>query len=301
MVKRLLKEEIYNIMDLIDKTNKLFLESYDLMKLEESLGVSDVVIQTTDDLYKTIVNKIKWKNSIEIYNGLYKLSFPIEIMLEGSKISSTITFYNLTSNEVYKHLECDGKLSLIDDSCYSTSRGKKLNFLFLNYIIYSNKIDKTKLYETIFHEIEHLFQQIMANKTFNKNDLYNLVKRNYNSNNGLTRAIARILYLSFDEEIESFTNGLYGFLVSSNSGPNMTETIKESDLYKKIYEAEELMKLIRGNKDNENLLNSLSIFGINYNKLDNVHKQTLDKIKRKVSKIMIRYRNKLYIEGMRGI
>jgi hypothetical protein len=29
------------------------------MKLEESLGVSDVVIQTTDDLYKTIVNKIK--------------------------------------------------------------------------------------------------------------------------------------------------------------------------------------------------------------------------------------------------
>ena len=63
-----LKQEIYNIMDLIDKTNKLFLESYDLMKLEESLGVSDVVIQTTDDLYKTIVNKIKIGIYIKIFS-----------------------------------------------------------------------------------------------------------------------------------------------------------------------------------------------------------------------------------------
>ena len=49
MVKRLLKQEIYNIMDLIDKTNKLFLESY-------------------DDLYKTIVNKIKIGIYVKIFS-----------------------------------------------------------------------------------------------------------------------------------------------------------------------------------------------------------------------------------------
>lgn len=105
----------------------------------------------------------------------------------------------------------------------------------------NNKIEESRLLDSISHEVEHIYQ--IQHRSKNITDFktsHNLYKKaieliNNKENKGRTSMLSRIIYLSYWGEQDAYVNGLYAFL---SKNVQTIDTLKffleQSDAYKHL-------------------------------------------------------------------
>jgi hypothetical protein len=98
----------------------------------------------------------------------------------------------------------------------------------LNYVMYDFKMFRltlfyidgkpvnNEMYDTIGHEFEHVYQNILMGKQFGNKKIYAIAISNVFSKNRYDRNLARIIYASTKSEQEGFINGFYSQFVNGD-------------------------------------------------------------------------------------
>ena len=178
-------------------------------------------------------------------------------------------------------------------------RGMRFINIALCYL--SGHLVSNDLYDSIFHEVEHLYQQEKTKLNFQDrkdDDFYRFVEGlMYKGETLEERTVAAGLYLSFDYELNGYLNGLYGQLKETDPQPNEVDKIvKESALYQMISHAEEALKLL-SSPDGDKYAEPYTIkYNLSKKYLINRLKRTLKTAYKKIGKIIVRFKkNKLSI------
>lgn len=112
----------------------------------------------------------------------------------------------------------------------------------------SGTIDKESAFEAIYHEIEHIYQQIKMASPFGNDKIYMKMRTDMGSTNDMRRNAANFFYTCIKSEQEGFVNGLYGYLMSLLA-PCIENEYEKSDCYQKYVEMTELYKKIFNNEE----------------------------------------------------
>lgn len=127
-----------------------------------------------------------------------------------------------------------------------------------NYVMYDFKMIKVTLfyvsgkpvdnemYDTIGHEFEHVYQNVLMGKQFGNRNIYGIAISNIYSKNPYDRNLAHIIYASTKSEQEGFINGFYSQF--ANGGLNTLDIDKEIEnsecgiWLKNLYSAYQFLK-----------------------------------------------------------
>ena len=107
------------------------------------------------------------------------------------------------------------------------------HFIKVNVVVVDGKIDKAGLFESIQHEVHHLFERFKRGKEYNDMDRYRLAYNNLlEYQDTITYKVCSILYIAFTFEQRAYLNGAYAKLMNSDDYDNGFENaIKETKLF----------------------------------------------------------------------
>ena len=156
----------------------------------------------------------------------------------------------------------------------------------------SGTIVKKDAMDSIQHELEHLYQQIMMGKIFKDSYKYANIKTNRNSNDEIVRKTAELVYGCIKSEQDGFINGLYAYLMAM---PKMVswETLKETPAWKLYSNIVEIYNLY---KDNPLFITELKKYKVNQNKIFKAINNFIKKIGRTYNKVL---KDKMEKQGWR--
>ena len=130
--------------------------------------------------------------------------------------------------------------------------------------------------DTIQHEIEHIYQQIMSNKRIpGDDDRYAKMRTDFESNNEDRKTVGRLVYLCYTSEQDAFINGTYAWCMTNDATtePYSYRNIKNcpagklylemKDLYEVVFNNMEMKKIITTEYglNNEKVMFSIKDFG----------------------------------------
>lgn len=135
------------------------------------------------------------------------------------------------------------------------------NSVIVNVPCVGGELFKEFIAETLHHEIEHMYQNIMAGKRY-RHAIYRkcadiLTGEDLKHNSEIYKTIANVIYMLSDIEINANVNGLYSQLMTGydyNNSPTKSE-------YENVRNQFESVKTMNG--DN-NLNDTLAYFGFNF-------------------------------------
>lgn len=173
----------------------------------------------------------------------------------------------------------------------------------LNLPMINGQIPSQIAQDKISHEVEHIFQQIKADRTFPNTCQYAAAATGLQSQNEAERQVALILYLNAPEEIEAFANGLYGYLMSWNVRfVDFNTAAYQSEAYQKLLQLQEAKEYIEKNLSTPDVVNACERYKVTPQKLlaiaDDVRKRMLYKFGRVFVKA---HSDKRLQENIRGI
>ena len=265
--------------------------------INEELGIADSVKEISDDIIYKIKQEIKnlKTEKDEKNNGVYTTTFQVNSNINDKKISVSVTYYNFINNEVLKNV---GKQYDID---YATSicDGKGINFIFIGCYAISGTLQTKQLYGQIYHEVNHIYQgNNGATVVTNNIEEYSTASNYIYSNNPIDAALANVIYLNYKFEQDGYINELYGYL--KNFGPMpQWENIYKSPTYKAINDFTEYIKYIENNINNEELIHKCNEnYKLTPQRLIKLGYKSLDRIKRKIAKVLIKYKNDMMNENI---
>lgn len=121
-------------------------------------------------------------------------------------------------------------------------------------IIYINDKPLEKdFYDTIGHEVGHIYQQTLMGKEFGNQYIYNIARQHIQSSNDYERYLAWVIYGSTQSEQEAMINGFYNRFKNGTVRIDMLDQeIEESECgmwLKRLYEAQGFLKQHRNDED----------------------------------------------------
>lgn len=185
----------------------------------EELGVSDVVKKFVDEVYNDFAEH-GFSEGCD--------NFTIEKEFFDKKVS--FGFFAKPCEKKYDFLRLNNSIE-----AHSMYR-QTLPFVFVNIMVplFGGKFDKPSIVDTIYHEINHIFQQISMQNEYGSKALYNISAKYINSEDKMLKVIAWSLYITSVGELDSFTNGLYGFIKTKIDNGIIPIRLFESDFFKKM-------------------------------------------------------------------
>lgn len=145
----------------------------------------------------------------------------------------------------------------------------------------SGTIIKSETIDTIQHELEHIYQQVMMSKMFSDSMSYAKVKTNMCSENELINKTARLVYGCIKSEQDGFVNGLYAYLMSLPEFFSM-DSFKKSSTWKLYVE---MVNIYNEFINNPNFIIELKKYKLNPQKVEQKINQFVGKIGKVVSKV----------------
>lgn len=159
--------------------------------------------------------------------------------------------------------------------------------------VVDNKIDKGSLFESIQHEISHLFEIGRRGKPYRKQGSYdraykyliNQENKNYNS---IAYMVNAVLYISFTFEQRAYANGAYAKLMNSDDyGNGFENAIKHTKLFDyllALYYYYPILKTIPSS--NNQLATELNGHGLDRRKFLRITRVAIIRIEEIISRIM---------------
>lgn len=194
--------------------------------IQEELGISDVVDKGTDNLCKTISDKIKTAEWEKVENGLKYAVLSFKYNFNGYLINVGVYCFNFFNRKIREELRDKYPDEFFEDARSSYGKANlpfskhttKLNSLTTNLMMISGTIDKDRLYYCIRHELRHIYEQIMNGgmsfSNFKDNALYMKASDMFNRNpeGSIEKNIGLLGYMSFDYERHAFVEEYFGKL-----------------------------------------------------------------------------------------
>lgn len=265
--------------------------------INEELGISDEVKDKSAKLRDDVINRLKNIEKTIIDSGVSEKKDNFQIEIANKKVFVQVHYYNFRDNTYY--LNFIKKHGNIEHS--STSNDGRFNVIILNFYSISGYIDKIDLYDSIQHEVEHIFQQVKAKKTFGNSNLYLYAYNSLNSDQIEKRILALISYMSNSFEQDGYVNGLYAFLKENYRFNSKRFDVKESPVYNKLTDLIYAKDFLIKNKNNANLQNEISYykdkFNLNYNDFIRLVTSSINEITKKIGKTIIKFKNDMMKSG----
>ncbi len=264
------------------------------------MGLNEIVVSRINRAINEELSVAKWveDTSRKIFNKVISQEFPkgesqTNFNLNGVSIQCNYYFFDTPKDfGIYKPQQIAGSLSLGNTKT-----------IYLNLCYVSGQLVKNDLYDSIYHEVEHLYQQTQSKTDFqNRKDdsFYQTVRQTlYTSPKIEERKIAAALYLTFDYELNAYINGLYGELTEMQPifPKDIDSIVKQSSLYKMILYSEDALKIIETN--GSKYLKPFEEYHFTMNWFVRRIRKTLKKAYTKIGKIITRYK-KTILEAFRG-
>ena len=242
--------------------------------INEELGVSNFVIEKTNELFSIIENALLNCNESEDFDNYSIKKCTVRFSLLDVNISCSLEFYNYYNREYYDY-------SNVSSDAWSVYLGKKTCFMGIIVPCISGTIVKNETFDSIQHELEHIYQQVIMKKPFSDSITYAKIKTNMYSENELVNKTARLVYGCIKSEQDGFVNGLYAYLMSLPEFFSMT-SLKNSSAWK-LYE--DMINIYNQYFDNIEFINELKKYNLTINKVNQKINQFIRKIGRVVIKI----------------
>lgn len=265
--------------------------------INEELGIADEVRDKSAKLRDEVINRLKNIEKTIIESGVSEKKDNFQIELANKKVFIQVNYYNFRDKTYY--LNFIKKIGYIGYS--SLSNDGRFNVIILNFYSISGYIDEKDLYDSIQHEVEHIFQQVKAKKTFSKSDLYLYAYKNLSNEQLENRILALISYMSNKFEQDGYINGLYAFLKDNYKLMATRDDIKESPVYSKLTDLIYAKDFLIKNKNNVNLQNEISNykknFNLNYNDFIRLATSSINEITKKIGRTIIKFKNDMMKSG----
>lgn len=242
-----------------------------LLILNEERGISDEVIRATKNIISKIPRWIEKSIKGKDDNGYVYYSFKTKERIFDFNINITFVIYDLTTQQYNR---------FVSDSYYNETKKE----LYIELVRVNDIIDTNDAYETIQHELHHVYQEYVRNgkPTLNKADetLYKISDNMIMDSNDVAYRIGMIFYLSLKIEQEALGNGLYNILIN-NLDKEWKQTYMRSDVYKWMNFIKECVSVFDGKKEHiESILSYYNVNKFNYEKLINLSNSIYDNLLR---------------------
>lgn len=267
--------------------------------INEELGIADEVRGKSAKLRDDVINRLKNIEKSIVESGVSEKKDNFQIEIANKKVFVQVHYYNFRDNMYY--LNFIKKYGNIEHS--SISNNGRFNIISINFYSISGYINEKDLYDSIQHEVEHIFQQVKAKKTFGESNLYLYAYNNLNSDQIEKRALALISYMSNKFEQDAYVNGLYAFLKSDFRYANATrDDIQQSPVYEQLTNLIEAKNFLIKNKNNANLQNEISYykdkFNLNYNDFIRLATSSINEISKKIGRTIIKFKKDMMNNGV---
>ena len=174
--------------------------------------------------------------------------------------------------------------------------------LIITIIYVDNKPLNNDFYDTIGHEMEHLFQNILMGKNFNNENIYNIARRYINSNNDYFRSLAHIIYASTKSEQEAMINGCYNSFINGEFNfNNIDEDIKKSECGLWLMNLYNAYNFIKNHKNDEELFQAIRDYRkykdyYDYKYFLYIARNGIKSFERRIAQLTFKIKNKLLNE-----
>lgn len=198
--------------------------------INEELGIS----QEVSNAVKNIVELIKGdKNTMreKIEDGIFVNNGKITTGIFGYEFEVVYKIFSYRDFNLY--FQKSGYFLNAFNSWSSFER-KTINIVSLSI---SGHIEENTFSDTLYHEIEHMYQTSISGKLLLTNNAqYQMALSIVNDKNASEwdRFLAQVVYYTRNEEHDAFVNGLYGQLIKSDAFNRFDDIIRQSDAYKII-------------------------------------------------------------------
>lgn len=288
--------------------------------LKEEMGVADKVITAAEEIERLITDDMK--NRKKEYNDMIKHN-----ILVGNLVYRAFNSFNLTINYCFIYLKdlndyVESKKNGFFDSNSGFKKighGKKAKefaMVSLNIPVISGKIDYGELFDSLQHEIEHIYQQSLKGDSYPNTGLYakNVSDFSTNENNTARHMVSYLMYLSNPYEQDAYANGLYSSIVNTygeDKNKTFDDLLKQSQAYDRLKKMktyieqlsiqsmqEEVENVLKGYKKS---MKKSSPFGNsylpsrydNYNQFIKTMEKSLDRFETKVMKAFMLAKTRL--------
>lgn len=265
--------------------------------INEELGIADEVRDKSAKLRDDVINRLKNIEKSIVESGVSEKKDNFQIEIANKKVFVQVHYYNFRDKTYY--LNFIKKSGPIGHS--SLSNDGRFNVILLNFYSISGYIDEKDLYDSIQHEVEHIFQQVKAKKTFGKSDLYLYAYKNLSNEQLENRILALISYMSNKFEQDGYINGLYAFLKDNYKLMATRDDIKESPVYSKLTDLIYAKDFLIKNKNNVKLKEEIEYyqknFNLNYNEFIRLVTSSINDITKKIGRTIIKFKNDMLKSG----
>lgn len=261
-------------MKLVEHINKLITEEY---------GISNELSEESKKIVGQIEDAIA--SSQKKRYGDYKFS-------EGNFVHKFIIDFVVK----WKFYNCLTKVSLNEffakySHSYWDNNGKRL---FIPAYMYDGAIDTKFLYNSVFHELEHMYQNAKSGKSFSNRELYSEIGNMLHNSSEIIRSVGQMLYFSFPEEQDAYANGMYGeFVASRNNGMDVDDIIKNSEAWKYLKLLHKDYSLYLNKKNDSELNEKLKKLKIDKN-IDRILKKAINDYQRKIARVALKIKQEYY-------
>lgn len=214
-------------------------------KLEASRMISDAVADISNAIKN---NKDVIRDNIE--NGIGVINGSVQVKIFGYGFSVKYKIFSYRDFDLF----FDKKNYFLNE--YNSCASFKEKFIKLVVLSISGHIDERILNNSIFREIEQIYQNnvcenILLSDSSQYGAMFSTIK--HKNAHKLDKILAQILYYTREEEYKPFVNYLYMELINSECRKPFIETIKQSDAYKIVNFLISSSKMLEDEKNNEEL------------------------------------------------
>lgn len=263
---------------------KLITEINNIIK--EEYGIS----QELDSIVSSLIEKIECevKNSDKTKVGNYtKNNGKITIALNNANINVYWGGYFFNSEQDYFNFM---KTHILPNGFIYDINGLMVSIIYVN-----GKIYNTSLYDTLYHELEHAYQETKMKHEFGSKSLYQYAVSKINSKNYSEKQLSTIIYASSKSEQDAMVNGLYGEIKNTflkNGIHDIDNIILNSEAIIWLNNLNQALEYVKKNKNNHELIAAVGFFkknfGYDMKKFLRIGRGSIPIFKRKIGRVIFK-------------
>ena len=266
--------------------------------LTESYHISERLHEYIIPNYIRVIKKEISRCDFSVKNGIKKkeFSFSFDFFDDGKYIfKNFINVFYFDNFENYVEYQQNGN-RFINGVIFENK------MLIITIVYVDNKPLNNDFYDTIGHEMEHLFQKILMGKNFNNENVYNIARRYINSNNDYFRSLAHIIYASTKSEQEAMINGCYNSFINGEFNfNNIDEDIKKSECGLWLMNLYNAYNFIKSHKNDEELFQAIRDYRkykdyYDYKYFLYIARNGIKSFERRIAQLTFKIKNKLLNE-----